>query len=121
MAEIVRERDGFGEVLVEAERAGQRARDAGDLDGVGHARAVMVAGAVEEDLRLVLEAAEGAAVDDAVAVALEIEAEAVLVLGMNTAARSRAALGIGREVAGLASFQVKTASRHCYNLSLQRV
>ena len=87
MAEVVRERDRLGEVLVEAERAGEGPRDAGDLHRVGHAGAVMIAGAIEENLRLVLEAAEGAAVDDAVAVALEVEAEAVLVLGMDAAAR----------------------------------
>ncbi len=77
----------------------------------------MVAGAVEEDLRLVFEPAEGAAVHDAVAVALEIEAEAMLVLGMKAPARGRAALRIGRKVAVLATFQIKTAPRHPDNLS----
>ncbi len=112
MAEIVRQRDRLGEVLVQAERAGQRPRDAGDLDGMGHPRPVMVARAVEEDLRLVLEPAEGAAVDDPVAVALEVEAEPVLVLRMDAAAGGGAGLRVGREMAGLTFLQIKTASRH---------
>ncbi len=81
VAEVVGERNRLGEVFVEAERTGERPGDAGDLDGVGHPGPVMVAGAVEEDLGLVFEPAEGAAVDDPVAVALEDGAEGVLVLG----------------------------------------
>ncbi len=87
---------------------------------MGHAGAVMVARAVEEDLGLVLEAAEGAAVDDAVAVALEVEAEAVLVLGVLAATGAGAVLGVGRKVAGLTPFQIKTATRHPIKLSPYR-
>ena len=112
MTEVVGEGDGFGEVLVEAERARHGSSDAGDLDGVGHPRAVMVAAAVEEDLGLVFEAAERAAVDDAVAVALEVETEAMLVLGKFAAPGGGAVLGVRREVARLASLQIKTAARH---------
>ena len=50
--------------------AGDAAGDGGDFDGVGQAGAQMIAGAVEEDLGLVFQAAEGAGMDDAVAVAL---------------------------------------------------
>ena len=47
-----------------------RARDLGDLDRMGEARAVIIALVLDEDLGLVLEAAEGGGMDDAVAVAL---------------------------------------------------
>ncbi len=74
VADVVAERDRLDERLVQSKRPADRARDLCDLERVGHARAEVVAGAVDEDLRLVFEAAEGAAVDDAVAVAREIGA-----------------------------------------------
>ena len=74
MAEVMRERDGFGQVLVQLQRAGDVARDGGDFDGMREPRAEMVAGAVEKNLRLVFEPAEGARMDDAVAVALVMRA-----------------------------------------------
>ena len=58
VAEVVPEADGLGEVLVEFERAGDRAREARDLERVRQARAVMVALRAQEHLRLVLQAAE---------------------------------------------------------------
>jgi hypothetical protein len=72
----------------------------------------MVAGAVEEDLRLVLEPAEGAAVHDAVAVALEGGAELVALLLMGATARVGAALRAGSQMTALASFEVKTPTGH---------
>ena len=74
VAEIVAERDRFGEVVVESERPGERARDLGHLDGVGEAGAEMIALVVDEDLRLVGQAAKGGRVNDPVAVALELGA-----------------------------------------------
>jgi hypothetical protein len=74
VAEIVGEGDGLGEVLIEREGAGDGAGDGGDLDGMGEAGAEVIAGAAEEDLGLVLEAAEGAGMDDARAVALVLGA-----------------------------------------------
>ena len=67
--EVVAERDRLGQVLVQAERAGDAAGDLRDLDRVRQARAEVVALVGDEDLRLVLEPAERARVDDAVAVA----------------------------------------------------
>jgi len=58
--EVVREGDRLGEVLVQVECARDRARDLRDLDRVREARPVVVALGRDEDLRLVLEAAEGA-------------------------------------------------------------
>ena len=70
MPQVVGESDRFGEVFVQAERAGRRSGDLGDFEGMGQPGAVVVAFVVDEDLRLVLEAAERAGVDDAVAVPL---------------------------------------------------
>jgi len=75
VAEVVRERYRLGEVFVEPQGPRQPARDLRDLKRVREPRAVVVALVVYEDLRLVLEAAEGLAVDDAVAVALESGSE----------------------------------------------
>ena len=65
------ERQGLGQVLVEAERAGERARDLGDLEGMGQPGAKMIAFVEDENLGLVRESAEGGGVNDAVAVAPE--------------------------------------------------
>ena len=70
VAEVVRERDGLGQVLVQFQRPGDGATDLGDLDGMRQARAVEVALVVHEHLGLVLQAPKRRAVDDAVAVAL---------------------------------------------------
>ena len=69
VAEIVGERQRLGQVLVEPQRAGDRAGDLRHLEGMGQARAEMVALVIDEDLGLVLQPAEGGRVDDAVAVA----------------------------------------------------
>ena len=72
MAEVVGQREGFRKVLVEPEGAGERPRDLADLDGVGESGPVMIAFVVNEDLGLMLQAAEGRGMDDPVTVALEI-------------------------------------------------
>ena len=71
MAEIVRERQRLGEIFVEPQRAGERTRDLRHFERVGEPGAVVVALVEYEHLRLVLEAAEGRRMDDAVAVAAE--------------------------------------------------
>src|SRR5262249_19025149 len=75
------------------------------------ARAVVVALVVHEDLGLVLEPAERARVDDAVAVALERHAEGVLGLRVPAAARVAAPHGVRGERGGLPRFEVGPA-RH---------
>ncbi len=72
MAEIVRQRGGLRQVLVEPERARQRAGDLHHFQRVGEPRAVMVALVIDEHLRLVRQAAEGGGMDDAVAIAAEV-------------------------------------------------
>ena len=86
MAEIVRERQRLGEVLVEPERARERAGDLGDLQGMGQPGAVMVALVEDEHLRLVRQPAERRRMDDAVAVAPEVVAAALAGSGMEPAA-----------------------------------
>ena len=94
VAEVVGERQRLGEILVEAERARNRARDLGDFEGVGEACAVVVALVEHEHLGLVGEAPECRRVDDAVAVAPIGAARAALRLGMAAAA---AQTRVGRE------------------------
>jgi hypothetical protein len=89
VAEIVDERHRLGQILVAAQRPGQRTRDLRDLDRMGQPRAVMVALMGDEDLRLVLEPAKGRGMDDAVAVALEGRAGAAFGFRHQPAARAR--------------------------------
>ena len=74
VAEVVRQGQRLRQILVEPERAGERAGDLAHLDGMGQPRAEMIALVIDEDLRLVLEAAEGRRMDDPVPVALELAA-----------------------------------------------
>ncbi len=71
MAEVVAQGDGLGQVLVQVQGAGDGAGDLAQFQGVGQARAVMVAFGRDEHLGLVLQAAERLGVQDAVAIALE--------------------------------------------------
>ena len=90
VTEIVSEAQGFGQVLVEAERARHRPPDLRDLQAVGQANAVMVAVGRDEHLSLVAEAAEADRVDQPVAVALENVARPArtrIAFGMEAAAR----------------------------------
>ncbi len=71
MADVVRQRQGFGEIFVETQDRGHGAGNLGNLDGVGEAVAEMVGKAGREDLRLGFQPAESAGMNDAVAIALE--------------------------------------------------
>ncbi len=84
MAQVMRERDGFDQVFVQAQVARNRAPHLRHFQAVRQARAEQVALVVEENLRLVFEAAEGRGMDDAVAVALELAARGVRRLGKAT-------------------------------------
>ena len=91
VAEIVGERQRLGQILVEPQRAADRAGDLRDLQAVGQARAEVVALVIDEDLGLVFEPAERGGMDDAVAVALEAGAGAAFRLGVEAAATGRRA------------------------------
>ena len=82
MAQVVRQGDGLGQVLVQAQRAGDHPRQGNGLQGVRQAGAVVVPLVVDEYLGLVLQASEGAGVDNPVPVALEGRPERVLFLGV---------------------------------------
>ncbi len=97
MAEIVRERDGLHQILVQPEAAGDGASDLRDFQGVGEAGAVVVAFGVDENLGFVLQAAERFRVQDTVAVAHELGAERVERLGAQAASGLGGLLGVRGE------------------------
>ena len=113
VAEVVGERQGFGQVLVEPQAARQGAGDLRHLDGVGQAGAEAVAFVEHEDLGLVLEASEGAGMDDPVAVAAEGRA-GVVGLRVEAAARRLGADGRGGAVSRVAGCEGRSdAPRLC--------
>ena len=71
MTKIMRQRQSLGEILVEAERTGECPCDLRDFQGVGEPGSEMIALVRDKHLGLMLEAAEGGGVDDAVAIAAE--------------------------------------------------
>ena len=81
VADVVREAQRLGQVLVEPERARDHAADLRDLEAVGQPDAEVVAVGRDEDLRLAGEAAERDRMDDPVAVALEGGARAAAAVG----------------------------------------
>ena len=80
MAHVVAEPDRLGEVFVQPQRPGDAACDPGRLERVRHAGAEVVAGRVDEDLRLALQPAERLRVEDSVAVSLKGRAQSTFVL-----------------------------------------
>src|SRR5665213_1446332 len=71
VAEVMRQRQRLGEMLIQAQRPRQAARDLRHFEAVRQPGAVVVALVIDEDLGLVLQTPEGRRMDDAVAVALE--------------------------------------------------
>ena len=78
VTEIVREGDGLGQILVETHGASDGAGHLADFERMRQPGAEMLALVVEEDLGLVLQAAEGGRMDDPVAVTLEFGARRAL-------------------------------------------
>ncbi len=95
--EIMGERQGLGEILVEAERAADRAGNLRHLQAVRQPRAVMVALVIDEDLRLVGQPAKSGRMDDAVAVALKRRAHRMLGFRMEPPAGLLRLRRIGRQ------------------------
>ncbi len=89
VAKIMRERKRFGEIVIEAERPGQRTRDLTDFERMGEPGAEMIALMRDEDLGLMGQPAEGRAMDDTVAIALEFRARGRRRLRDQPAAASR--------------------------------
>jgi hypothetical protein len=71
MPQIVPKGDGFGQIFVKGQGAGDGARDLGDFQGVSETGSVVIALRREEDLRLVLEPPERFAMNDSVAIMLK--------------------------------------------------
>src|SRR5690606_249771 len=112
VAEVVGQRDRLGQVLVEAQRAGDAGGDLRHLQRVRQARAVVVALVVHEDLRLVLEAPERAGVQDAVPVLLEGRAVPALGLGVDPAPRLGGEAGVGRQRLPLVPLELLPGQQH---------
>ena len=72
MADVMHQGEGFDQAFIQLERGGDGARNLRHLNGVGEPGAEMIGEALGEYLRLVLQAAESASMNDAVAIALEI-------------------------------------------------
>ena len=87
MAHVVTETDRLHQVLVQAQRPRNAARDRGRLECVGHPGPVVIAGGIDEHLRLAFQAAERLRVEDAVAVALERRAKPTLCFFLQPATR----------------------------------
>ena len=94
MPDVVHQRQRLGQVDIQVELRCDGARDLRDLDGVRQASAKVVGVAAGEDLRLVFQPAEGARVDDAVAVTLKCIAIGMRRLGIAASARFLHANGI---------------------------
>ena len=112
MAEVVGQGDGFAEVFVEAEGAGDVAGDGGDFHGVGEAGAEVVPGAIKEDLGFVFEAAEGAGVNHPVAVPLIMRAPFGRRFPVLAPARVGAELGIRGQALAFEQFQFLSCAGH---------
>src|SRR6185312_8108560 len=85
MTEIMREGQGFGEVLVQPKRPRERAGNLDDVQSVRQARAVMIAFVIDEDLRLMGEPPERRGMNDPVAVPPESIARWARRLGVTPA------------------------------------
>src|SRR5688500_3650133 len=72
VAEVMRQGDRLREILIQGERAGDRATDRGDFDGVRESRQQMIAGTIQKDLRLVLQSPKRARMNHARPVALVV-------------------------------------------------
>ena len=83
--QIVAQGDRLRQILIQTQGARHGPREAVDLQRVGQARAVVVPLRLEENLGLVLEAAEGFRVRDAVDIPLEAGTDLTLRLGFRPA------------------------------------
>jgi len=102
VAEVVGERDGLGDVLVGPQCPRECAGDLGDLQRVGQAGAEVVLLVGDEDLGLVVQAAEGGTVYDPVAVPLVAGAVGVFGLVVDPPAAVADAQGPPRQPTVLA-------------------
>ena len=112
MAEIMAQGDGLDEVLVQPKCLAEGTGDLTDLQGMGEARTVVVSLRCDEDLRFMLEAAEGLTVDDAVTITLETRAYIVRLLRTVSPLRFRRECRIRRQGLPLQRFQFFSDTAH---------
>ncbi|MBT9161053.1 MAG: hypothetical protein DDT27_01655 [Dehalococcoidia bacterium] len=74
VTQVMSQRDGFGEILIEVQRPGDGASDLRNLEGMGEPGYIVIPWGGDEDLSLVLEAAKRLRVNDAVSVTLKLGA-----------------------------------------------
>jgi hypothetical protein len=110
--EIVAERDGLGQFLVQPQHLRDAARDLRDLERVREPGAIVIAGRGEEDLGLVLQPPERLAVDDTVTIALERRADRIFLLRPQTTARVAALGGLWCEDLPLPLFELFANAGH---------
>src|SRR5262249_54167684 len=92
----MRERQRLGQIFIEPQAPGQRARNLRDLERMGKPCAIVIALVKNENLGLVLETAECGGVDDTVAIAAKGAAAGAGWLGVKPAAACFRVAGIGR-------------------------
>jgi hypothetical protein len=96
VAQIVRERERFSQILIETKGPGDRAGDLRDFQAMRKPRAQVIPLVADENLRLVLQTPERVGMNDTVAVALEGRAQRVLRLVVKASARRPRIGRIGR-------------------------
>jgi hypothetical protein len=96
MAEVVRQRQRFRQILVKTELPGQGARDLCHLQRVGKPGPVVITLVEYEDLGFVLQAAKGGRVDDPIAIAPERAAGPAWRLGELPPAAAGGVAGVDR-------------------------
>src|SRR5580658_9438458 len=113
MPEIVHQGERLGQIGVQSELTSDGARNLRDLNGVRQAIAEVVGISARENLSLRLQAAEGASVNDAIAVALIVVAVRMRRLGMASSTglfnMHRVVGEHGESLAVLAAFEILTA------------
>ena len=67
----MRQRQGFGQILIQPQQPRDGPRNLRHFNGMGQARAEMIAFVIDKHLRLVLQPAKGGRVNDAVPVPLK--------------------------------------------------
>jgi len=113
VTEVTGEGNGLGQVFIQAEGAGKRAGEGGDLDGVGEASTDVIPRVVQGELGFIFERAEGGTVNDAFAIALEFGSEIVGRFGVFAAEAVFALAGVATEKSGFSFFPVFTGTdRH---------
>ena len=97
MSEIVRQRQGLAQILIETKRAANRTRDLRNFEAMGQASPEEIALVIDENLGLVFEPAERGGMNDPVAVALEGTAGLAFRFRMQPATAFVGTAGIGLE------------------------